>query len=255
MSTNLTNLPDKTGSVEGVTTPPLPKMTPFWGENPNILFNTDHIFDFYPCDDMGYNEKLNAITRLVIFLTVIALFMTEQRFRLLFISAITLGCIWGLHQYHENQQKAQEGLTVQISSPGLDYLDNNHIVSNPEVFQQPTSANPFSNVLMSDYDYNVDKLPAPSMSNSTVRDMITQNAVKLVEEANPGQPGISEKLFRDMNEQLNFEQSMRQFYSNPATTIPNDQGAFAEFCYGSMISCKEGNLFACARNTSHYTNY
>jgi hypothetical protein len=38
-------------------------------------------------------------------------------------------------------------------------------------------------------------------------------------------------------------------------TIPNDQGAFAEFCYGSMISCKEGNNFACARNMSHYTNY
>ena len=37
--------------------------------------------------------------------------------------------------------------------------------------------------------------------------------------------------------------------------LANDQGAFAEFCYGSMISCKDGNLFACARNTSHYTNY
>jgi type III restriction enzyme len=47
---------------------------------------------------------------------------------------------------------------------------------------------------------------------------------------------------------------MRPFYSNPGTTIPNDQGAFADFCYGSMISCKEGNAFACARNLSRHTN-
>jgi len=71
----------------------------------------------------------------------------------------------------------------------------------------------------------------------------------------PTTPGNTEKLFRDVNDQLTFEQSMRPFMSNPATTIPNDQGAFAQFCYGSMVSCKEGNLFACARNTSHYNNY
>jgi 1-deoxy-D-xylulose-5-phosphate reductoisomerase len=50
--------------------------------------------------------------------------------------------------------------------------------------------------------------------------------------------------------QLTFEQSMRQFYSNPATLTPDDQQAFAEFCYGSMISCAEGNKFACARNAA-----
>jgi hypothetical protein len=109
--------------------------------------------------------------------------------------------------------------------------------------------------MMSDYDYNPNKLPAPPMSNESVNDLITQNAKRLVQEANPGQPNIEQKLFKDLTEQLNFEQSMRQFHSTPATTIPNDQGSFAEFCYGSMISCKEGNLFACARNTSHYTNY
>jgi hypothetical protein len=40
---------------------------------------------------------------------------------------------------------------------------------------------------------------------------------------------------------------MRNFYSTPNTTIPNDQKAFAEFCYGDMISCKEGNPIACAQ--------
>ena len=74
-------------------------------------------------------------------------------------------------------------------------------------------------------------------------------------ELNPDQPDISDKLFRDLGEQYVFEQSLRQFTSNPSTTIPNDQAGFAEFAYGSMVSCKEGNLFACARNLPKYTNY
>jgi hypothetical protein len=75
-----------------------------------------------------------------------------------------------------------------------------------------------------------------------------------VADANPGQPDIVDKLFTDLGDKLVFEQSMQQFVSNPSTTIPNDQSAFAEFCYGNMISCKEGNEFACARNLERYTN-
>ena len=48
---------------------------------------------------------------------------------------------------------------------------------------------------------------------------------------------------------------MRPFYSTANTTIPNDQGAFADFCYGSMVSCKEGNPFACTKQmASRHTN-
>ena len=57
-----------------------------------------------------------------------------------------------------------------------------------------------------------------------------------------------------MGSNFEFEQSLRPFHSTPSTTIPNDQGAFAEFCYGSMISCKEGNEFACARNHARHIN-
>ena len=64
----------------------------------------------------------------------------------------------------------------------------------------------------------------------------------------------AEKLFADLANEFEFEQSMRPFYSTASSTIPNDQKSFAEFCYGSMISCKEGNLFACARDNPQYRN-
>jgi len=45
-----------------------------------------------------------------------------------------------------------------------------------------------------------------------------------------------------------FDRSMVQFNATANTTIPNDQKSFAEFCYGDMISCKEGNALACTRS-------
>ena len=100
-----------------------------------------------------------------------------------------------------------------------------------------------------------DKKPAPPAFNKNVNEKILEDAKQLVVKSNPDQPDIADKLIKDLGEQYVFEQSLRPFHSIPSTTIPNDQQAFAEFCYGSMVSCKEGNPFACARNLTRHTNY
>ena len=41
---------------------------------------------------------------------------------------------------------------------------------------------------------------------------------------------------------------MRNFYAMPNTQIPNNQKDFAEFCYGNMPSCKDGDYFQCEKN-------
>jgi hypothetical protein len=41
---------------------------------------------------------------------------------------------------------------------------------------------------------------------------------------------------------------MNRFYATPSTTVPNDQAGFADYCYGNMVSCKDGDDLACARN-------
>ena len=233
---------------------------PFWTQNPNILFDKQYLTEFFPTSDMTLNQKLNAITRLIVVLTIISISVTTNPIRIVFIGFLSVLAVIGMFEYY----KGGEGFSIGnknfdeygMSNPGVDYLASlNAMDMKMPIFQQPSPVNPYGNVLVSDYELNPEKLPAPPISNPVVNNMVTENAIKMVQEANPGQPDIANKLFRDINEQLNFEQMNRQFVSNPATTIPNDQGAFAEFCYGSMISCKDGNLFACARNTSHYTNY
>ena len=49
------------------------------------------------------------------------------------------------------------------------------------------------------------------------------------------------RMFRDVSDVYSTVASERNFYTMPVTTIPNDQKGFAEFCYGTPPTCKEGN--------------
>jgi hypothetical protein len=234
---------------------------PFWTDNPNILLNPSYFTELFPSSDMSYSQKLNAITRIVIILTLVVYLLTRT-FRSIIFGVFSLFSIYLVHHYHtmnKNREDAKRdaftGLDGQNSdnNPALYALgkDADSMLGTPmQVFEQPTAQNPFNNVLISDVTGNPNKKPAPPAYNEKVNKTILEAAKEAVMNANPEQTDISEKLFKDLGEQLTFEQSMRQFYSNPATLTPDDQQAFAEFCYGSMISCAEGNKFACARNAA-----
>jgi len=257
----------------------------FWSENPNILLDSKYVLEFFPVEEMTYNQKLNAISRTIIILILLS-FVFTQNVRVLVIGIITLFSIYLLHYYkkiehtkgkktrgsenmesenvefenmgEENIDEEKEGFDnlnneeEGFKNPALEVLKHHKVPLN--VFDKPSSANPFSNVLLPDYQYNTEKKPAPASFTLHTNNDILEKAKQLVIDANPGQPDIADKLFKDLGEQFVFEQSLQPFYSNPSTTISNDQAAFADFCYGGMVSCKEGNLFACARNLDRYTN-
>lgn len=232
---------------------------PFWAEDPNVLLRSDHLSEFFPTEDMSYEQKLNAVSRTVILFSAITLLVSPS-IRALVMFAITLSAIYILYYFHEKDRKirvAKRAENVEgfdVNGPVLDLLQYSRLPMPEDVFDAPDAGNPFGNVLVTDYDYNPQKKPAPPAANSTVAKDILKQAKRFVGEANPDHPGIADKLFNDIGSELMFEQSLRPFNSNPSTTIPNDQAAFADFCYGSMISCKEGNQFACARNLARHTN-
>jgi len=245
---------------------PIPKVKeiPFWSENPNVLLKPEYVTELFPSGDMSFSQKLNAITRLVLVVTVLV-FAYSQEFRGILFGTISILAIYLVHYFHVTGKShsaadasKKEGLAVSFDektpNPAQVAMLSQNAPIPKDVFDDPTSSNPFSNVLLTDYTENPDKKPAPPAFNENVNVSILDQAKQFVRETNPDQPDIADKLFNDLGEQLVFEQSMRPFYSTSSTSVPNDQQAFTDFCYGSMVSCKEGNMFACARNLSRYTN-
>ncbi len=230
------------------------KKIPFWGDNPNVILQTDFIFEFFPVEGMTLEQKLNAISRGVIVLCIIGSIMS-QSIRVLIVSILTLISIY---MYHLNVQRENEKkkniIEEKFENQADTVLKNTSVLRDVNTFEPPDSSNPFGNALVTDYEYNPNKKPAPPSFNESINEQIIEKAKTLVKELNPDQPDISDKLFKDLGEQYVFEQSLRQFTSNPSTTVVNDQTGFADFCYGSMTSCKEGNLFSCARNLPRHTN-
>ena len=230
---------------------------PFWADNPNVLFQKEYILEFFPVESMTYNQKLNSITRTVILLTIVG-FALSKHLRVLVVSGITVFAIYLLHFYHEKEKEKKDvkktslEIIENFDNPAVAYMKEAKINVRADMFDVPTPSNPFSNVLNTDIADNPNKKPAPPAFNLNTSNDILAKAKRMVSDANPDQPDIADKLFTDLGDQFVFEQSLRPFYSNAATTTPNDQGAFADFCYGSMVSCKEGNNFACARNMSRH---
>lgn len=214
---------------------------PFWAQDPNVLIRAP--FDFFPMPEMTLEQKLNALTRGIVIVTAVS-FLSSQNTRLPIICLILLVAIFLYYWAY----KRQEGF-LEANKEAVDRFNK---LDKTKVFQASTPVNPMSNVLVSDWIDNPNKKPAPSCEKNA--DAILTQAKRMVVQSNPGQPDIAEKLFADLANELEFEQSMRPFYSTASSTIPNDQGAFAEFCYGNMVSCKEGNMFACARDNPQYRN-
>ena len=239
---------------------------PFWVENPNVLFYPRHVYEFFPVESMSYNQKLNSISRLVILLTLIG-FLFVRNLRILWIGAICLLAVF-LLQYTQNRNEAfsgKEDIDSKWESLGVDApaqavikafaTDDPSKLGKREFFDAPRVNNPYNNVLVTDIVDNPNKLPAPPAYYPETEKEILDKTKEAIQKMNPTFPDMTEKLFASLDDHFEFEQSARQFYSNPATTVPNDQGAFAEFCYGEMISCKEGNPFACVRDAPRHNLY
>ena len=78
---------------------------PFWTKDPSILLNKQYLLELWPTQTMTYEEKLNAISRLVILLTILGFIFTLS-FRIILVGVITLIAIFIL--FNMQKQKAKQ---------------------------------------------------------------------------------------------------------------------------------------------------
>ena len=175
-----------------------------WFRNPSELFRSDRILSFWPTANQSPAERINASTRFVLYMSCV-LYLIKRDLRIFALAAMVIGVLYVVDK-----------TGVVKSAPGaMSYA-----------CQKPSSDNPLGNVLLTDYSDNPDRFPAcyyPTVEKDVFETL--DNTVAYGPSRSRGAvPDSQRKAFA------------RQFISAPVSSIPGDQTAFAEWCYGKKFS-------------------
>jgi len=226
--------------------------TPFWSNDPTIIFNKENILQIWPTQQMTFEAKLNAISRIVILMSLLG-FIFTRNLNLIIIGTVTLAIVFTLYKLRKQKLVSslikKEGFSVN-SSVQPSALSPAPMTTNPVTletvlrsnFHPTTKKNPFGNVLLTDINENPDRPSAPPAFNPEVNDKINNLVKKQTQMLNPTINGTNKQIYGDLYENYNLDNSMMRFYSTANTRVANDQGAYAQFLYGNMPSAKEDNI-------------
>jgi len=195
----------------------------FWINNYKILFYKENITDFFPTYEMTLIEKLNAIFRMSIYLSII-LYLFTNNYLYLYIFII-IGAFTVFIYY--NQKDNLELYFNSIPDSDNNIIQKKHIENSLSDIK-PTTSNPFMNINLITDDK---EKPAPDSS---------WNNEKLQKEI---ENKFGYNLYRDVGDLYGKSNSQRQYFTMPSTTIPNNQTAFAKWCYSTGPTCKEKSIY------------
>jgi len=195
----------------------------FWGDNIQILFNIKYLREFIPTEKMSFNQRLNAISRFIIYYFIL-LFIYNNDLKYILYGTLLLILIYYIYNNNKNN-KNNKNNTTETYNPITSKTNHNYTNS--------TKNNPFMNVLLTEL----------STDNRKPANYYDKNI-----EAN-----FTNELYSDIEDVFNRKNSSRQFYTNPITTNVNDQESFAKFLYDKP-SCKSGNKEQCIKNTNNRYN-
>ena len=208
----------------------------FWLNRPKVLL--DDSMEFFPFTEIDRRctaSALNSFTRFGLYLGIVLAVIRIQPLWLLVPLgfAVFAAAMW---KYMESVDTTREGF-LDIESPIVDpaTVKDSYI---PDVIgssgrTEPTAANPFMNVLMTEYTDSPLRYPASSTKPGDALDTY-----------------FDTMFARDPGDVFQKTQGQRQFITMPSTSIPNDQEAYMNWLYRTPgQTCKEGNMEVCHFNT------
>lgn len=176
-----------------------------WFNEPIELFNKSKVLHFWPNARQSGDERINSATRFIMYLSTV-LYLVNRDPRVFILAAMVIGTMYVLYK--------------------SGHIKEAHPVNNPVGdCQEPTENNPMANVLLSDYTDNPNRPPACYYPT------VASEVSTLLDDTFPYDSGRSRSPLPKYQKKF----GARQFFSNPATLIPNDQTSFAEFCYGKKF--------------------
>jgi hypothetical protein len=195
---------------------------------------------------MCYEQKLNAISRLIVLLTILGYILTKST-RVLVVGVLTLAGIFVLYNMRKQKVNKEilENFEIKPSNEKNSVFEKTYL--NPVTldavlsteFKEGTKKNPFSNVLLTQINDEPERKAAPPAFNVDCDEDITKNVKRAVQMMNPGIKNTNKQLFGDLFQEFQLDQSNRVFFSTPNTRVTNDAMSFGNFLYGNMPSSKE----------------
>lgn len=190
-----------------------------WFKDPEDFFlNTNNAIKFIPDARMSLNEQLNAAFRFALYFSIIVA-IVRQDVRVLFFAVFVAIFTFLVGYYDDQKKQVKEGLLQQLN------LSEDR---RKQRCSLPTRDNPYMNVLMSDYTEFPNKPKACNINNKDIKRTVKQFS--------------SEQVYQDVEDVFDRNMSDRQFFTNPVTTIPNNQAEFAHWLYNTGTTCKERSI-------------
>ncbi len=184
----------------------------FWFDDYKILFENPD--EFFPSYDMNLVSKLNAITRLGLYIGIILTVLTMNYLYLYIPIGIGLFTILIYKMQKENIEK------FFADYDRLSCADNKPCT-------KPTTDNPFMNFnLITD-----DRYRAPACNSYDNKEMRKEIENK-----------FNYNLYRDVGDLYSKNNSQREYYTMPSTEVVPDQTAFAKWLYYQGPTCKEDSI-------------
>lgn len=192
----------------------------FWGEDPGILLHIDRVREFFPTRDQSVPERLNALSRLIIYISV-AVALYQNRGQPLQVGALLIGLLFLMWN---TQTVTQESFTSMRPTPPRLLHDESAASLSPDGMierpcVQPTQENPYMNRLL--YD---DPNRPPACRGPGMQEM----AANL----------LDKQLFNDVDDLYSRNGNQRLFRTMPSTTRVPERENFASWLINGDGSCK-----------------
>lgn len=213
-----------------------------WYRDPYSFLSEASATQFYPARDDTLADQLNAVMRFALYLSII-LTIVKRDTNALFIAVLVGAFTFVVHEMQQSREgladRRLKKLRVEARYRGKPYVPGESVgaQTKPGLCVRPTRDNPFMNVSLTDLTDFPNRPAACPPSHRDVKRRMEEE--------------YRHNLYRDTSDVFGRKSSSRQFFTQPVTTVPNDQTGFAEWLYKPpRVSCKEGNGLQCERNQS-----
>jgi hypothetical protein len=212
-----------------------------WLKDLNVLFQKENLFKYIPLTSYTNYEKINSMMRLTLYFSAILAFLYKNlNFFFIFVFCGIITYLMYLNEDNKETNEFKKNIE-NYENIETDPDIKKHNINHKKELRKcvlPSRENPFMNVLLTD---NRKRKPAcKSYNNEKIKKLVDTK--------------FSKGLYKDINGIYNNENSQREFYTTPNTTVPNKQHELATWLYGTPETCKEGNGNQCVGNNMERLN-